>query len=261
MSQNNLEQALELCDLYAGTHRHDLLKEKALEVLAIAPNDHIGLYYLGLALNNLRQYEELKDTVERAIHLHPYFPHFYYFRYLYYLSRGGVEYIEALISIREAIRLDPLVATFHRSLGEIYLINWEPEKAYEALKEAVRLAPHDAEKRSRMALALLRCRKTKEAFQIAREALSDDPDDYDVYNNVGQVFLFGGALEEAEKLFREALRRHPTWEYFQKQLTNCLREQTDKKNRLRKNLRYTPLVFRQRGRQRFFDEEKIGAVG
>lgn len=255
MSAELLSQAIQHCGVLAESHRNDLLRDKAREVLAISPGHQIGLMYLCRASNNLGAYDDLEESARLGIRLYPQEPHFYYYLYLFYLHIGGPTYLDACQAIKEAIRLRPETAMYHRELGEVYLINWEPEKARISLKEASRLDPNNAEIRSRLGIAELRSGNDKVAFELVRSALSLAPDDHSVYNNAGQVFLFGGELKDADGLFREALRRFPTYEYFQRQLVNCEREIIDRDNRLAKRLKYTPLVRRQKGRQRFFNEE------
>ncbi|MGI6525514.1 MAG: tetratricopeptide repeat protein [Bdellovibrionota bacterium] len=255
MSAELLSKALEYCQILAETHRNDLLRDKAREALSISPGHSTALMYLCRSSYNLGLYDELEETVRLAIKLHPQEPHFYFYLYLFFLHIGGAAYLDARRAIGEALRLRPESALYHRELGEVYLINWEPEKARECLQEAVRLDPNNAETISRLGLAELRCGNHNQAIQLAHNALMLSPDNQSVYNNAGQIFLFSGELDEAEKLFREALRRFPTYEYFQRQLSNCEREKSDRRERQLKNLRYTPLVLRQKGRKRFFDEE------
>jgi tetratricopeptide (TPR) repeat protein len=255
MSADPLSQALEQCSVLIQTHRNDLLRDKAREVLRLSPGHHIGLMYLCRSSNNLGAYSDLEEAAREGIRLYPQEAHYYYYLYLFFLHIGGATYLEARRAIGEALRLRPECGLYHRELGEVYLINWEPEKAREALISAVRFEPEDAEFRSRLGIAELRCGHAKEAFEHARSALSLAPDDHSVYNNAGQIFLFGGELDEAEKLFREALRRFPTYNYFQQQLANCEREKADRAQRHAKNRKYTPLVLRQKGRKRFFDED------
>jgi tetratricopeptide (TPR) repeat protein len=173
-----------------------------------------------------------------------------------FFALGEKCYMNARDLLLEAIRIDPEFSAAYRDLGEIYLINWEPERALEYLSTAARLEPENAEYRARRSLALLRSGRARDAFEEVHTALRIAPDDYQVLNTVGMVLLFGGELDEAEKLLRRALEQFPTYEYFQRQLTNCLRERDDRASRTAQGKPYTPLVRRQRGRKRFFDESR-----
>jgi Tfp pilus assembly protein PilF len=115
--------------------------------------------------------------------------------------------------------------------------------------------PNNAEFLSRHALALLRCKREKEAVNEARQALVMVPDHKDVMNNSGMVLLFAGELDEAAELFRGALRLFPTYEYFQRQLSNCEREIKDRNTRATQGKYYTPLYLRQKGTKKHFDED------
>ncbi len=150
MSIDLISRTLEACHLIAETHRYDLLRDKAREVLALAPGHPAALMYLCLASNNLGAYTDLEEAARDGVRLYPQEAHFYYYLYLFFLHIGGVTYIQARDAILEAIRLNPGSALYHRELGEIYLINWEPEKARKCLLDAARLNPKSGEIQSRL---------------------------------------------------------------------------------------------------------------
>jgi tetratricopeptide (TPR) repeat protein len=239
------------------SHRQDMIIDTAKKLLSIAPDNLIGLYSLTSGYINSHKYKEAFETAQAAIKTYPNDPEFYYFMFYYYLSIGGEEYVNAKKVLEKAIFLKPNDPRFWRELAEIYLINWEPQKAVVSLENAVSLHPERAEYRSRYALALLRTKKKEESLEVAAKAISDEPDDHKVLDSVGMVYILSGELDKAEELFRDALRRHPTYEYYQKHLDWVLREKQDKESRNRQGKGYTPLYLRQKGEKRFFDEDKI----
>jgi len=255
MDEAAIKDAILYCSILDGYGDYDLIIEKAREVLSELPTHRLALVFLCHAQHSLGLYEELRETAQFAIKHHPQRASFYHYLYIYYLYVGGEKYIEALRAIREAIRLSPENAIYYSELGEVYLINWEPEKARQALREAYRLKPNDAIIMSRLGLAELRCGNMDEAFNLARSALARFSDKAWVYNNVGQIYLFSGNLDEAEEHLHQAVQKCPKDEYFQRQLLTCKKEQENKKQRLSQGLEYVPLVRRQKGTKRFFDEE------
>jgi len=96
---------------------------------------------------------------------------FHFVCYEYYLYLGGKEYLKAKEHIEKAIEINPQNAYYHRCLGELYLINREPDNAETVLLGAVALDPHNPEFRSRYALSLLRQHKVKESLATADQAL------------------------------------------------------------------------------------------
>ena len=199
-------------------------------------------------------YDKLIESTNHALASWPNIDVFYEFVYLYYLSKGGLEYLKARDAMRKAIELNPNKAAWYRNLAEIYLINREPDKAETYLSNAVKLEPLNAEYRSRLALSQIRLHKVKESLRSITNCLRDDPDNQYVLDNAGMVYILAGEIDKAEELFRDALRRFPTYTYFQSHLDWVLKEKADKEVRLSKDLNYIPLYIRQKDRKRFFDE-------
>lgn len=246
---SKLESTLEVL---AQGHRHDLIIDQSKRILSIRPNHKYALSELARSYNNTQQYDKLFKTCKIALSHWPNNVTFLYFLYIYYLYLGENDYLNAKKCIEKAIQLEPQVGLFHRELGEIYLINWEPKKSLPCLQKAVELSPDKAEFRSRLALAYLRCRDKQKSLDLATKALKDEPDDPKVMDTVGMILLLVGKLDEAEDLFKEALRKNPTYDYFQKHLNWVVREKADKIQRYKANKQYTPLYLRQKGTKRFF---------
>lgn len=252
MNEDTLEKLEQELELVSQTHRHDMTADVARRILALNPNHEAALYKLVIALYYSEQYEKMRDTIDTASNLFPHTSWFHYACYLYYLYRGGAEYIKAKEHIEKAIEIHPGLAHYHRSLGELYLINREPKKASAALGEAVRLAPDNPEYRSRYALALLRDNRVKDSLDAAALALKDGTGEARIYDTVGMIYTLAGELEKGEELFREALRKMPTYDYFQKHIDWVVREKHDRDTRVQSGKEYTPLYLRQKDTRRFF---------
>jgi tetratricopeptide (TPR) repeat protein len=248
-----LEKSLEML---WQTHRNDFIIDTARKILNLDPQHQLANYCLIFALYRSHKYEEMFEAVQIALKYWSNRPWLHEMLYLYYLYKGGQDYIKAKEHIEIAIKLDPINAQYYRDLGEIYLINREPQKAAIYLSQAVRLKPANAEYRSRYALSLLRCHRLKECFQMADKALKDGVNDANVYDSVGMIYTLAGELDKGEELFKVALRMVPTYDYFQKHIDWVLAQKKDKQNRLAQNKKYTPLYLRHKGTKRFFDEDK-----
>ena len=256
MSNQSLANLIQALETLAGSHRNDLIIEKAHEVLKIDPHNFQAFFYLGWAYNNSRQYDKMYETLQNALAEHAREPCLYHQLAYYYMAQGGKDYIKAKEAEEKAIQLDPKNSSYYRILGEIYLINREADKAAKALQKAVDLDPDYAEYRSRLALALLRLHKKHESLEMAEKALSQEPDNERVLDSVGMIYILSGELETAEKFFREALKRFPTYDYYQKHLAWVLREKEDQKNRHAQGKKYTPLYLRHKGTKLHFNEDK-----
>ncbi|MBI3576761.1 tetratricopeptide repeat protein [Candidatus Gottesmanbacteria bacterium] len=255
MIDEQLQKLEQTLDVVSKTHRADLVIDTAGKILAINPQHEQATHHLIFAYYNSQKFKEMFEVLQSSL---SYFSHeswIHYACYLYYLSVGGDSYLKAKDHIERAIKIEPSNTQYYRSLGEIYLINREAEKAMPFLKKAVDLDPSFAEYRSRYALALLRMHKVKESLETADQALKDDPGEPWIYDTVGMIYTLAGELEKGEELFREALRKAPTIDYFQKHIDWVLGEKLDRQNRKTLGKVYTPLYLRHKGTKRFFDED------
>lgn len=240
-------------------HRPDLIESYAKEVLKLEPEHPEAMYYLVCSYSTMQNFPLLLENCRTALRLFPeeIWPYLHLGHYYFYHCQADCYYY-ALQVYKHVLRICPfgrLAERAVRQIAEIYLINWEPEKSASWLEHALKFNPTEAEYLSRYALAQLRCRNPKLAVNLAEKALSQDPGDKDNMTNCAMVFLYSGSLDQAEELCRSALAEKPDYVYFQRQLTNCLREKEDRSRRQRQGLRYTPLYLRQRGTQKHFDEE------
>ncbi|MDD2942429.1 MAG: tetratricopeptide repeat protein [bacterium] len=243
---------------FSGTSRHDLAIDCARQILLQNPVHLMAHSVLILAYNNSRQYELMYEACCVAVSKWPRHPMLYYYLSLYHFAIGGTDhYLKARDVLQRAISLNPTIAILYRKLGELYLINREPERALLHLEKAVELEPKSAEYRSRMALALLRCRKKNQALEMARAALKDEPGNPNNLDTVGMILILVGELDEAEQLFLEALRLNPTFYYFLRHIDWCRQEITERKKRLDNGEKYTPLYLRQKGSKRYFDSDAL----
>lgn len=255
MNDEALDKLIKTLETLWGSHRNDLIVEQAKKILALQPNNQFANIALIDAYYGMSQYENMYAAVKSALTIWPGNPWFYQRLFFYYLAKGGKDYLYAKEAIEKSILLDPTCSNFYRNLGEIYLINREPQKAARYLEKATELDPDNPEYRSRLALALLRCKQRGKSIAMAKEALKDDPDNHKVLDNVGMVLVLSGELEKAEELFRSALQRFPTYDYYQKHLDWVLREKKDRETRNLQNKEYTPLYLRHTGTKKYFDED------
>ncbi len=256
MTEDMLETLERKLDNLKDSHRYDFILDTATQILAIAPTHEQANFFLIRALYGMGRYEDMLEAINGAAanFSNRAWLHFQY--YLYYLYKGGQEYLKARDHIKTAISMDPSVAYYYRCAGEIYLINREADKAVPYLAQAVELAPDNAEYRARLSLGLLRMHKVRESLEMAAAALGDGAEDARVYDDIGMIYTLAGDLEKGEELFRAALRLMPTHDYFQKHIDWVIREKEDRKNRYAQGLRYTPLYLRHKGTKRFFDEDQ-----
>jgi len=176
---------------------------------------------------------------------------------MYYFWQGEENYLKSRKQFEKGLEIDPDNKKFHRMLGEIYLINREPDKAIVYLKKAWDLDPENTEYMTRYAISLVRQQRIQEATELVEQALKKDRLDEYVYDNIGMVYILLGELDRAEKYFKRACEILPKYSYFQSHVEWIEKEKQDKNNRLALGKWYTPLYIRQKNIKRFFDGDKI----
>lgn len=252
MNDDTLSKLEAELEIVSQTHRYDMTADVARRILALSPMHEQAQYQLVLSLYYSQQFSKMREAIDVASNYFPQTSWFHYVCYLYYLYEGGSKYLNAKVHIEKAIAIHPNFAHYHRSLGELFLINREPGKASVALAKAVRLSPDNPEYGSRYALALLREHKIRESLTAADVALKNGTNQPRIYDTVGMIYTLAGELDKGEELFREALRMMPTYDYFQKHIDWVLREKQDRELRLKTGRQYTPLYLRQKDTNRFF---------
>jgi tetratricopeptide (TPR) repeat protein len=124
------------------------------------------------------------------------------------------EFDKAIDAYRQALHINPAMATAQHGLGATYLNMGRPADAIEPLKAAARLDPQNAIVHMTLGIALAALRRADEAIVEMNEARSLAPQNPRVHNELGNVLhnSFGriddalASYEEARRLDRVAAR-------------------------------------------------------
>lgn len=115
-----------------------------------------------------------------------------------------------LVSLQQAISLDPDNAIYHNALGVLYLDLRRPPDAQAEFQKAVDLNPNYAEAHHNLGLALAEQGRFDQAIAGYRKALAvptyTTPEV--AYNNLGNALFAQGKYREAEEAYRAALQLH-----------------------------------------------------
>ena len=113
-----------------------------------------------------------------------------------------------LVSLQQAIALEPENATYHNALGVVYLDMRRAVDAQGEFQKAADLNPTYAEAQHNIGLALAEQGKLDEAIAGYRKALSiptyTTPEV--AYNNMGNAYFGQSKYREAEEAYRAALQ-------------------------------------------------------
>lgn len=196
---------------------------------------------MGKAHEGKEEYEKAREFYEEALQKnHLYLrAHDTFAQFL--IKTGDKE--KALHSLEDAVKISPLNANRHISIGDIYLGNaGNTEKAEQAFAEAMKLRPDmakevaevylkngmavEAEKLFRAALkrrvnihlynrlgiALRQQKKWNEAVIEYAKALQVEPNNDTIYYNMGLAYLEGNKKKDAIERFKKAIQINPKFE-------------------------------------------------
>ncbi len=115
----------------------------------------------------------------------------------------------AIESYKEAIKLNPNLASAYLGLGTAYGGAGRTGDAFEPMKTAVRLAPENALARLNLAVTLSNLRHYDDALAELNEAKRLSPNDERIYNVFGNVLHNTGRFEEAITYYRKSADLNP----------------------------------------------------
>ncbi len=161
----------------------------------------------GIALYNLKRYEEALAAYDQAIRLDPNYAYAYYDKglSLYNLKR----YEEALIAFDRAIRLDPNYADAYTGRGAALYELKRCEEALTILDQAIRLDPNSSYSYTGRGDTLYSLKRYEEALTAYDQAIRLDPNFVDAY--IGRDGALGQLkrYEEALAAYDQAIRLDP----------------------------------------------------
>jgi protein O-mannosyl-transferase len=176
--------------------------------LAVTENSYIAHENLGMTLVKKGQIGEAIIQLREAIRLKPDFAEAHYNLGTTLAKNGQTD--EAIIQFQEAIRLKPDDAEARNNLGAV-LLKDQTDEAIIQFQKAIRIKPDDAKAHNNLGIALGRNGQIDEAISQYREAIRLKPDDAALHYNLGNAFLKKGQTEEAISEYQEAIRLKPDY--------------------------------------------------
>jgi Flp pilus assembly protein TadD len=188
------------------------------DVVMLHPGHATAWCYLGMALHDLRRYDEAVAAYRRALQIQPEFPTALS-NLGNTLSRQG-KYDEAAESCRAALRIKPDYSTAYNNLGAVLTKQGKLAESAEAFEAAIRLNPSHAPAHNNLGAVLVKQGKLEEAEARIGQSLELNPDHGPSHNNLGALLVQQGRLAEAEARLEEAVRRTPGDESSNTNLAN-----------------------------------------
>jgi tetratricopeptide (TPR) repeat protein len=174
---------------------------------AIAPNDAIARFGLGLACAQLNRVVEALANYREAVRLQPDFV-------AARVELGGLllsrdQPAEAEAHFRAALATQPDSGLAQLGAGRALVRLGRHEEAAAHLDRAVALLPNHAGAQRAVAESLARRRRFTDAIRHYERAVQLLPNDANLHAELGYVLFFDGRREETKAQWREALRLNP----------------------------------------------------
>ena len=162
---------------------------------------------LGGLLGERGRHQEALVHLREAVRLDPAYPDARLNLGISLVSLGKVE--EGIAEYRAAIRLKPTMASAHLSLGLALASQQKHDEALTAFQTALALDPNLADAHRGLAMALSRQGRNADAERHYAEAVRLNPDAADAQRKLGKARFEEGKAPEAIAAYREAIRLKP----------------------------------------------------
>ena len=204
----------ELGHLYLG--KEDKLNSMSAFKLAVELDPENPFYNnsLAYAYSRAELYEDAIHHYQKAIDLNPDKEWTsivcHALGTLYAEVNGNIE--AAVATYQAGLILDPKNYDLYLALGDIYMADYDLDKAIKAYCDAITLNPNEARGYSKAGIALWEKDFLEEALVAYHKAVELNPENPIAYNNLGILYLDGLMdAEQALEYFEEAIELNPSY--------------------------------------------------
>lgn len=134
-------------------------------------------------------------------------------------------YSDAIVSIKEAIELDPTIYYYHFNLANAYVGMNEFSNAANCYQQAILLQPDNAKSYWQVGNLLYKQKKYDQALDYFQQALSCQPDLAEVIYNIGLALEKLGRFDEAVSYYQQVIELMPNFVHAYNNLGALLMEQ------------------------------------
>ncbi len=177
------------------------------EIIAEEPNNADVIYLLAVSQMSQKRLEDALITIEKAIQINHKAPAFLQLKgsILARLGRGD----EAVDALKTAIEENPNLYHAHVSLGHLYYLKGETEKAEKHFKSALKIDEEKIEAQVNMARLWIDQGNVEKAIKTLKEIEEKHPEQGSIKMLMGEAFLESGAYSFAENYYQKVLAMHP----------------------------------------------------
>jgi serine/threonine-protein kinase len=182
--------------------------ESARRSVALNPDLAAGHAALGLVLLRLKQPEEGRASIAKALDLDPRLLQAHMGMGEYYIGKGELKEAEAVY--RQAAQIAPEEWHPVQQLGRSLFLQARYDEATRAWEQAQKLSPDNGLVLRNLGAVYQTTERDEEAAAVLQRALEIEPA-ATVYNNLGTLRFFQGRYSDAVAMFEKAVELNPTF--------------------------------------------------
>ncbi len=178
------------------------------------PSSAEALYGLGSVYLQQEKTAEARESLERAVQLHPGYPGTLpnAWNNLGILAAREGHTDEAIRNFQRALQIDPDHVIALENLGNAYRQSKRWDDAKSVLQRAVQLSPDSPEANYGLGMVFAQLADTEHAYEYLQKALAARPAYPEALNNLGILYLRTQRQDQAESSFKESIRVAPSFD-------------------------------------------------
>jgi tetratricopeptide (TPR) repeat protein len=177
------------------------------EATGISLNSFQGFYYLGLAYNAVRRYEDAVQALDVALILEPNHLQSHVAMGDAYLKLGNLR--EASVEYHKGIELQAAYAPAYDGLARLAEAQGKPGEAEKLYQDAIRVNPGYPEPYLHLGDLYLRDGRVDQAVDLFLKAIQVRPDFADAFNRLGAAYAEQKLFDEAMAAIEKARELRP----------------------------------------------------
>lgn len=193
----NIEQIQEL----VAQKEFEKAKEALLQGIEQSEKDVEALKLLGLCHVNLGEFQEGKQVFETVIKYANDATSWFYLANCY---DNLDDYIRAIASYEEVLRIRPEYSDAYKNLAIVYIKNKEPQKAIETATKAFDYVKDDYTVYYIAGTASMALKEFEKAIEFLNKAVELNPKHAQLYNNLGTCYVSMADFDKAYENFLKA---------------------------------------------------------
>jgi tetratricopeptide (TPR) repeat protein len=172
-----------------------------------APNDARGWFWLAKTEFTISHSSDARAALETALRHAPQDPSSLYLLALIDISDQDLARSEGVLS--GLVGKYPQVPEFHESLGNVYYMQAQLDKAQVEYKSELAISPHNSHALSMLGVILLDRAQASEAIPYLQEGVTANPQVSFLQRKLGQALFEVGRLQDAIPHLRQAITIDP----------------------------------------------------